>query len=183
MRQAAHGASDPSLGADARGALNSRFRSDLAKINAVVAQASSGGVNLIDGSVSGSLQAPAGGGSTVTLTGANLSVGGPLIGLTDDASLADPAQAASAAATLETAIGAVGQAVSQLSVQSQAIDGHLSVLAQASLTASPGVAAAVNPNLDEDGARLQALQVLQQLQAGGGAATSQAPQSILALFR
>ena len=140
MRQAAIGASDPSLGADARGALNTSFQSDLAKITAAVGQASSGGVNLIDGSVAGSLQLPAGGGSTVTLTGANLPLGGPLIGLGADASLGDPASAAPAAGALETAIGAVGQAVRQISAQGQAIDSHLSVLTQAGLSASPGVA-------------------------------------------
>jgi hypothetical protein len=41
----------------------------------------------------------------------------------------------------------------------------------------------VNLGLDQDGARLQALQVQQTLQAGGQAVTDQTPQSILALFR
>lgn len=137
------------------------------------------GVNLIDGSLSGAVQAPLDGTSTVTLSATNLTATGPLIGLPTGSNLLDPAAAASAAATLDTAIGAVGQAVGQIAGEGQAIQDHLDLAAQADLAAGGGV----NPNLDQDGARLQALQVQQQLAAGGYAISGTGSQAVLALFR
>jgi flagellin len=184
MRQAALSASDPGLATSARAALNSQFQADLTQIGAVVGQASVGGVNLIDGSVSGSLQEPAGDGTTVTLSATNLSVGGPVVGLSAGASLSDPATAASIAGSLDTAIGAVGQAVGQIAAQGQSIENHLDLVIQAAVaSSSPGVGGQMNLSMDQDGARLQALQVQQQLQTGGFAVSDQTPQSILALFR
>ena len=58
MRQAALGASDPSLDPAARSALNASFQADMAKIGPTVAQGSANGVNLIDGSITGSVQEP-----------------------------------------------------------------------------------------------------------------------------
>jgi hypothetical protein len=177
MRQDAVSASDPKLDDDARAALNAGFQSAMAQIQSTVSGAQIGGVNLIDGSISGqvpSQQAPG-----ASLTGVNLSLGGPLIGLPANASLSDPTAAASLAAQLGAAVDSVGQAVGQLSSQADSIDANLSLVAQAGLAGG----GSFNPSLDSDGARLAALSVQQQLAAGGGAIGNQAPQSILALFR
>jgi flagellin-like hook-associated protein FlgL len=179
MRQDAVTASNPDIGTDTLAALNAGFQSDLQQIAAAVSSAQVGGVNLIDGSVSGrasSQQAPG-----ASLTGVNLSLGGPLIGLSPAASLSDPVTAASLSDQLGTAIDHVGQAVSQISAQSDAIQANLALVAQAGLSSSGS--SLVNPNLDGDGARLAALQVQQQLSIGGESIGNQAPQTILSLFR
>ena len=67
--------------------------------------------------------------------------------------------------------------------EGQAIESHLSVVAQANLAMLPGVAANVNGGLDADGALLAALQVQQQLSLNGGAVANQAPNAILSLFQ
>jgi flagellin-like hook-associated protein FlgL len=179
MRQDAVTASNPDIGTDTLAALNAGFQSDLQQIAAAVSSAQVGGVNLIDGSVSGqasSQQAPG-----ASLTGVNLSLGGPLIGLASAASLSDPATAASVAEQLGTAIDHAGQAVSQISAQGDAIQANLALVAQAGLSSNS--ASLVNPSLDGDGARLAALQVQQQLSIGGESIGNQAPQTILSLFR
>jgi len=173
MRQDAVSAADPTLSSDARAALNTGFQADLATISSTVAGASVDGVNLIDGSTA----------AGATVSGADLSVGGPLIGLSSDSSLSDPASAAAIADQLGSAVGNVGQAVGQIAAQGQALQAHLSLVAQAGLALQPGLAGAVNTGLDADGARLAALQVSQQLSASTGSIASQAPQAILALFR
>jgi len=114
-----------------------------------------------------------------SLSGVNLSLGGPLIGLPAGASLSDPATAASLADQLGAAIDNVGQAVSQLSAQGDSIQTNLALVAQAGLSSSAGV----DPTLDGDSARLTALSVQQQLAVSGDSIGNQAPQSILALFR
>jgi flagellin len=176
IRQDAVAASSPDLDDDTRAALNSGFQAGLAQIQSTVAGASVGGVNLIDGSISGDLTAQQSPGAT--LTGTNLSVGGPLIGLPANASLSDPTSAAALADQLGAAIDNVGQAVGQIASQGQAISSHLSVVAQAGASMS-----GVDPNLDADSARLTALSVQQQLSLTNAPIGNQTPAAILSLFR
>src|SRR5271169_4109396 len=93
MRQDAVTASNPNLDSDSRAALDSGFKANLAAIQKAVTSAGVDGTNLIDGSVNGAANV-----SAATLTGVNLSVGGPLIGVGADASL-DNAPDASAIAS------------------------------------------------------------------------------------
>jgi flagellin-like hook-associated protein FlgL len=178
MRQDAVSASDPGLDSDSRAALDAGFKANLDRIRQAIASAGVDGVNLIDGSVSGPLA-----GSTATLTGVDLSLGGPVVGLGADASLSDPAAASDAAAQVGDAVDKVGRAVDQIAAQGQAIESHLSVVAQAGLSLSPSVAGGVNGGLDDDGARLAALQVQQQLSLSDGGVANQGPSAILALFQ
>jgi flagellin len=178
MRQDAVTAANPGLDSDSRAALDTGFKASLAQIQKAVSSAGVDGVNLIDGSVNGAANV-----SAATLTGVNLSLGGPLIGLAANASLADPSSATAIASQIGSAIDKVGQAVDQISAQGQAIESHLSVLAQAGLSLSPAVAGAVNGGLDGEGARLAALQVQQRLSLAGGSLASQTPNAILSLFQ
>ncbi len=168
MLKAAQSASDPSLGADRRNQFDAGFQANLQQISQAVAGASVDGVNLIDGSASD-------GQATSSFAGYDLSLGGPLIGVGPGAHLSDAATSSDIAAQLGQAIANVGQALGQIAAQGQAIHGHLAVVAQAAN-------ASTTSDLDGDGARLQALQVQQQLAGSGAAISNQAPQAILALF-
>jgi flagellin len=178
MKQDAVSAADPSVAASARSSLNTNFKANLAQIQKAIASASVDGVNLLNGSVNGAANV-----SAATLTGVNLSLGGPVIGVAAGASLSDASEASTIATQLGGAIDKVGQAVSQISAQGQAIESHLSVLAQAGLALSPGVAASTNTSLTADGARLAALQVQQQLSLTNTAVANQTPNAILSLFQ
>lgn len=162
MRDAAVSASDPTLGGDARSALNAGFQSGLSQVQAAIGAAGVDGVNLVNGSASGQ----------TGLAAFDLSLGGPLIGVAANASLNDPATAASLVDQLDASLGNVGEAVSALNEQSDALQ-----------TGGLGQTAGVDPSLDADGARLAALQVQQQLASGGGSIGNQGPAAILALFR
>jgi len=177
MQQAAQSASDPTLSSDSRSQLDAGFKSDLAQIQQAVASASVDGVNLLDGSA---VNAQAAGGAT--LSSYDLSLGGPLIGFGADAGLSTATSAAGLADELGQALDNVTQAIGQINTQGQAIQSHLTVISQAASALAPGLAGSINGSLDGDGARLQALQVQQQLSGAGGAISNQAPQAILALF-
>jgi flagellin len=168
MRNAAVSAANPDISDDARASLNAGFLSGLSQIQAAVGAAGVDGVNLLDGSAS----AQTSGG----LATYDLSLGGPVIGVPAGASLSDPATAASLADQLESAMGGVGQAVSTIAGQSDAMQSTFASQVQS------GPAGFV-PTLDADGARLAALQVQQQLSTGAGSIVSQTPAAILALFR
>jgi flagellin-like hook-associated protein FlgL len=178
MRQDAASASDPGLGADKRAALDAGFKAGLTQIQKTIAAAGVDGVNLLDGSAGSGANA-----ATASLTGANLSLGGPTIGVGADASLADPSAASAISGQLGEAIDKVGKAVGRISAQGQAIESHLAVVARAGLSGSAGVANAVNAGLDADGARLAALQVQQQVSLAGGGVAGQTPNAILSLLR
>jgi len=179
LQSAAQTAADPSLPSDQRGALDAAFKSDLARIGQTLAGASAGGLNLIDGSAVGSPKLE----GAAALTAANLSLGGPIIGLSAGDSLSDPGAAAALAGQLGQAIDEASQALGQIASQGQAIETHLGLVSQALSAISPGVAGAINAGLDGDGARLQALQVQQQLAGVGSGLANQAPQAVLALFQ
>lgn len=164
MRDAAVSAADPSIGGDARAALNAGFQSGLSQIQAAIGAASVDGANLIDGS----------GGGQSGLASFDFSLGGPLIGVAAGANLNDPATAAGLAGQLDAALSSVGAALDTLGAQSDALQ------AGGLTAASSG---GFDPGLEADGARLAALQVQQQLAGGGGSIGNQAPAAILALFR
>jgi len=173
LQQAAQIGSDPSLTPDQLSQLNAGFQAGLSQIQQTVAGASVDGANLLNG------QSPAN--SPVTLTAYDLSLGGSLITVGADASLSDPDTAASLATQLGQSAQNVSQAVGQIAAQGQAIQDHLTLVAQASSAPGSG-SVAINSSLDGDGARLQALQVQQQLAGANQSISNQSPQSILALF-
>ena len=179
LQSDAKSAADPSLSTDQRDALNADFQSNLAQINETLGGAGAGGLNLLDGSASGPQSLDGG----ATLTGTDLSVGGPIVGLSPDANLSDAGSAASIADQIGQAIDQAGQALAQISSQGQTIESHLALVSQAASSLSPMLAGAINVGLNDDGARLQALQVQQQLAGVGSGLANQAPQAILALFQ
>jgi hypothetical protein len=162
MRDAAVSAADPSLGDDARSALNAGFQSGLSQIQAAIGAAGVDGVNLADGTATGQ----------TGLAAFDFSLGGPLIDVGANESLNDPAAAAGLVHRLDASLDKVGDAVGALTAQSDALQ-----------AGGLGQTAGVDPSLDADGARLAALQVQQQIAAGGGSIGNQAPAAILALFR
>jgi len=176
LQQVAQIASDPGLSSDQLSQLNAGFQAGLAQVQQTVAGASFEGVNLLAGG-----EAPSSGVAS-SLPSYDLSLGGPLIGVAADASLSDSSTAASLAAQLDESVQNVSSAVGQIAAQGQAIQNHLSLLSQAANSLTPGLASGVNSSLDGDGARLQALQVQQQLSGSGQAISNQSPQAILALF-
>jgi epidermal growth factor receptor substrate 15 len=168
MRSDAEQAAKSGVSDQERAALNAKFQGALQQIQGAVASAKVSDVNLIDGSVQA---------SGAALTGTNLKAGGPLIGLSANASLSDASTAASLADQLGAAIGTVGKAVSQIAQQGDAIQSNLALVAQA------GLSSASSAPLDSDGAKLAALQVQQQLSLSSGAIGNQSHSAILALFR
>ncbi|HUZ11550.1 MAG TPA: hypothetical protein VMU93_01700 [Caulobacteraceae bacterium] len=184
MRQAALAAADPSSSGQARIELNASFQADMASIDRLASQASVGGVNLIDGSAQGDLQLGADAGpGAATLTATNLSLSGPLLALGAGADISDPSAAANQAQSLAVAIGKAQSSVDLIAAQGQAIQAHLGVVIQAGLALSPAVAGGLDSGMGQDGARLQALQVQQDLAGVVSPVANQSPQSILALFR
>ena len=128
--------------------------------------------------------ANAAGGSDMTVTGQFRSAGsgalGALANLSVDGALPpSDAELASIEMMIQSAVGAAadfGSVQKQIDIQSEFV-GKLTDSLRS------GIGALVDANMEEASARLQALQVQQQLATQSLSIANQAPQSILSLFR
>jgi flagellin len=175
---------DTSLDTASRTALDSDFKSILRQITGVVNNASFDGANLLSGSL-GNIQFLANADATqkLTLTTRTLALGGGNISIPGTASITTVALASANLALLDTSISKVNQALGNLGSQAKQIEGHLNFISKLTDVLEAGVGNLVDADLAKESARLQALQVQQQLGAQALSIANSAPQVILQLFR
>jgi len=178
-------AMDTSLDATSRTALDSDFKSILRQISQVVDNAEFDGANLLDGSLGANIQflANADANAKITLSSQNLSLGGSIVTITANAAITTVTLASNILTQLNTAISAVNQSLGDLGSQSKQIDAHLDFVSKLTDVLEGGVGNLVDADLAKESARLQALQVQQQLGAQALSIANAAPQVILQLFR
>jgi flagellin len=177
-------AMDTSLDNNSRTALNSDFRALLNQIRQVTQNAEFDGANLFDG-LGGNIQflANADATSSLTLSTRTLALGGANITLTANASITSVAKATTVLARLDASIANVNQALGNLGSQAKQVDAHLEFVSKLTDVLEAGVGNLVDADLAKESARLQALQVQQQLGAQALSIANSAPQIILQLFR
>jgi flagellin len=83
---------------------------------------------------------------------------------------------------LDATMSAVNQAVGNIGSQAKQIDAHNTFVAKLNDVLETGVGNLVDADMAKESARLQALQVKQQLGAQALSIANQAPQIILSLF-
>jgi flagellin len=178
-------AMDVSLDPPSRTALDSDFKSILRQISQVTQNASFNGANLLNGSIAGNIQflANSAANSFITLSTQNMSMGGALISIPSTASLGTVTLATAVLAQLNTSITKVNQALGSLGSQAKQIDAHANFVSKLSDVLINGVGNLVDADLAKESARLQALQVKQQLGSQALSIANQAPQVILQLFK
>ncbi len=178
-------ATDAGQNAASLAAYNTDFTSLLSQIKDTIANASFGGVNLLNGSLTSgvSFMATADASSLITIGSQNMSLGGSLIGLTATTTISTPTAAASALTQVGAAITAVNAAVAQLGAQANQIEAHSSFVSTLSNTLTTGVGGLVDADVAAESARLTALQVQQQLGTQTLSIANQQPSLILTLLR
>ncbi len=178
-------AMDTSLDGASRTALNSDFQAILRQITQVVQNAEFDGANLLNGSLGANIQflANADANSRITLSSQNMTLGGGVIGITAGATILTTTTASAVLTQLNTAISATNQALGNLGSQGKQIEAHLEFVSKLTDVLEGGVGNLVDADLAKESARLQALQVQQQLGAQALSIANQAPQIILQLFR
>ena len=83
----------------------------------------------------------------------------------------------------ETQLGAAIAAATSLGVSEKTIEGQQSFLSSLTDTIDSGISSMVDADMESEAARLQALQVQQQLATQSLSMANQAPQNIMSLFR
>ncbi|MEM9964515.1 MAG: flagellin [Asticcacaulis sp.] len=204
MRENVVAAMDPSIDEQSRIAYNDQFHALLRQISQMSQSAKFDGANILDSSLSAGINfiADADAGQTINLGSQNFKVyansaaataassSTPHISLYSDDALyiAGSKSASVSAATailsrLDATIKSVNSALGALGAQAKQIEGHLNFVSKLTDSLTSGVGNLVDADLAKESARLQALQVQQQLGTQALSIANQAPQVILSLFR
>ena len=185
LKQKVVAAQDPSLTDTSRAALDTDFKSLVSQIGRQIKSAVFNGANVLDGSITNGLKflATADGASFVTLSTQNLSLGGANITFSAGASVATATLATAVLTKVSASIDNVNLALAKLGAQSTAIDNHNKFVGKLNDALTTGVGHLVDADLAAESAKLQALQVKQQLGTQALSIANQGPQSILSLFK
>jgi flagellin len=185
MKEKVTAAMDPSLDTVSRTALDADYKSLLRQITQVVNDAEFDGANMLDGSLGAGIRflANADANSFITLTAKNMSLGGAIITLGAASSITTATLATTIQGLLTTSIANVNQALGDMGAQSRQVASHNTFVSKLTDVLNSGIGNLVDADLAKESARLQALQVQQQLGAQALSIANQAPQIVLSLFK
>lgn len=178
-------AKDTSLKTQSRELLDADFKALLRAISSAVENAAFDGGNILDGSLTNGLRflANADATSFITLSAKDLSLSGSIISLGLADSLLTVTGATTALNKLDDSITALNKALGDIGAQAKQIQAHSTFVSKLTDTLESGIGNLVDADLAKESARLQALQVQQQLGAQALSIANQAPQIILSLFQ
>ena len=178
-------AKDTSLKTQSRQLLDADFKALLRAISSAVENATFDGGNILDGSLTNGLRflANADATSFITLSAKDLSLSGSIISLGLADTLLTTTGATTALNKLDNSITALNRALGDIGAQAKQIQAHNTFVSKLTDTLESGIGNLVDADLAKESARLQALQVQQQLGAQALSIANQAPQIILSLFR
>lgn len=184
MKEKVVSAQDPSLDVQSRNALDADFKSLLRQVAQVFQNASFDGADILDGTTpSIRFLANADANAYITLSGQDMSLGGSIIILPSTSSITTVTVAQQALSDLTSSISNVNQALGNLGAQAKQIESHNKFVSKLTDVLQAGVGNLVDADVAKESARLQALQVKQQLGAQALSIANQAPQIILSLFK
>ena len=184
MKQKALAAADASLDTASRQALNANFLALRDQIATIVNNAVFNGFNLVNGSTTQvTALASSDGSRRITTAAQNLSLSGAIVTLRNTNTISTQARASTLIATIQTSLSNVNSALAKLSSGAAKFSIQASFTMKLSDTLTAGIGNLVDANMANESAKLQSLQVKQQLGVQALSIANQAPQTILSLFR
>ena len=184
MKEKALAAADSSLDSASRTALNADFTAMRDQIGTIINNAEFNGTNLIDGSTSGvTALANADGSNSITVQDESLSLGGSIITIAATASFNTATAADNIVSQIESSLDNLNASLARLGTGSKALEIHKGFVGKLSDALEKGIGNLVDADLAKESARLQSLQVKQQLGVQALSIANQAPSSILGYFR
>ena len=192
MRDKAVAASDPSISATSRAAYNQEFIALRDQVASIINNAVFDGANILGGGASLTFQANTAGTQTLTLPTLDLRlpaapavVANPpaAIYLGTAADLTTLANAQDARDRVAASLTFVNSELARLGASAKRVEAHHTFVGKLQDSITGGIGNLVDADLATESARLQSLQVKQQLGTQALSIANQAPQSILSLFR
>jgi flagellin len=177
-------AKDTSLKTQSRQLLDADFKALLKAISSQISNATFDGGNLLDGSLTTGIKflANADATSFVTLSAKDLSLGGSIIELSLSDSLLTLTGSNQALSRLDDSITQLNASLGAIGAEAKQIEAHKTFVSKLIDTLESGIGNLVDADLAKESAKLQALQVQQQLGAQSLSIANQAPQIILSLY-
>lgn len=186
MKAKAVSASDLSLDTDSRTALKNDFDALRNQIQTIVDNAAFNGSNLLAASSAGAAVTAivsADGKSTVTVAAQDLSLAtSSLLGITAASTFTTATTAATLVTALDAALTAVNKSLATLGTGSKSLETLRTFTDKLSDSIEVGIGNLVDADLARESARLQSLQVKQQLGATALSIANASPNIILSLF-
>ncbi|MEY4254830.1 MAG: hypothetical protein RLZZ141_57 [Pseudomonadota bacterium] len=185
MKEKVTAAMDVSIDTVSRTALNNDFKALLAQIKSTTQNASFDGANLLDGSVTTGIKflSNADATSSITLAVQNMSIGGANITFSAGSTILTATLASAVMTKLTESVIKVNSAMGSMGAQVRQIEAHNVFVSKLSDALETGVSNLVDADMAKESARLQALNVKQQLGAQSLSIANQAPQIVLKLFQ
>jgi flagellin len=185
MKEKALAASDTSLDANSRAALNNDFVSLVKQIGTAVNNADFNGINLLNNSVTSITSlANADGTSVITTAAQDFSLGGAnLTGITTASTINTVTSATAMIATVGNALTSVDNALATMGTSSKSLGDQLTFVGSLQDTLETGIGNLVNANLAKESATLTALQTKQQLGIQALSIANSSSSALLGLFR
>jgi len=185
LKEKVTAAKDTSLKTQSRQLLDADFKALMKAIKSAVDNASFDGGNILNGSLTNGIKflANADASAFVTLSAKDFSLGGTILELSLTDTLMTLTGATNALTKLDNSITQLNAALGEIGAQAKQIEAHNTFVSKLVDTLESGIGNLVDADLAKESARLQALQVQQQLGAQSLSIANQAPQIILSLFQ
>jgi flagellin len=184
MKTKALAAADSSLDTASRQALNANFTALRDQVSTIVKNAVFNGFNLVDGSTTKiTALASADGSRRITTDAQNMKLSGSIVTLKTTGTISTQAKASTLVATIQSSLTNVNSALAKLSSGAAKFSIQATFAQKLSDTLTQGIGNLVDANMASESAKLQSLQVKQQLGVQALSIANQQPQTILSLFR
>ncbi len=184
MREKATAAMDPSIDTFSRQAFDGDFKALLEQVGVILDNAEFDGANLLNGSLTNGIAflADANASRTVTLGAQDMSISGSVITIASGASLGTATLAGQVQSAIKISLDNVNQALADLGSDLKKMEAHRTFVGKLTDSLTEGVGNLVDADMAKESARLQALQVKQQLGVQALSIANTEPQIILSLF-
>ncbi|AMS28563.1 MAG TPA: flagellin [Hyphomonadaceae bacterium] len=170
--------------ASAQAALAADFVQLRDQITSVVANASFDGANMIAAAPSSAVSlGDAAGGNTITITGISLALGSTTISVAGTNVLTDNTTSTAALTATNNSINALGTQLATWGAGAKRLEVHKTFVGKLQDALNNGIGAIVDADLAKESAKLQALQVKQQLGVQALSIANGSSQTALSLFR
>jgi flagellin len=185
MKEKAVSAADISLDSASRNALDEDFKALRDQIATIVSNAKFNGINMTDGTLTLGVRALANsdGSAYITVASEDLSLSGTIMTLATTTSIGTATNASAAISTVEASLQNVNESLARLGTGSRKLEIHKTFVSKLSDSLRGGIGNLVDADLAQESARLQSLQVKQQLGVQALSIANSAPQMLLGLFR
>jgi flagellin len=184
MKGKALAGSQAGLSASAQAALTADFVQLRTQVTSIIANSSFDSANMVGPTpASATSLGDAAGGNTITIAGADLSLGGAVVTVAATSTTSTAANSVTALGLVNASIDNLGTQLATWGAGSKRLDMHKRFVSKLQDALTSGVGAMTDADLSKESAKLQSLQVKQQLGIQALSIANGAAQSALSLFR